>query len=141
MAGMTSPLESTPDPVNPYASPLAEDAALVRERTRWRIVAVGVASACAAVVGMGVYLFLNVFGVGYRVLGRAAGDGPLLLFLLGMSGAFALATFLLSIGRSRRAWDQYEGLLERKRLMLEEARERRDAKNAPPASPFADRPQ
>jgi hypothetical protein len=141
MAGMTSPFESTPDPVNPYASPLAEDAALVRERTRWRVVAVGVASACGAIVGAGVYLFVTVFGVGYKILGPSAGQGPVLLLCIGMSGACALAAFILSIGRSRQAWDQYEGLLERKRLMLEEARERRDAKNAPPASPFADRPQ
>jgi uncharacterized membrane protein YccC len=138
---MTSPLDSTPDPINPYASPLAEDAAFARERTRWRIVAVVVASVCAAVVGIGVYLMMSLLGLGVKLLGASAGQGPLLLVHLGMASACAIAAFIFSINRSRRAWDQYEGLLERKRQMLEEARERRDAKNAPPASPFADRPQ
>lgn len=141
MGEMTSPLESTPDPVNPYASPLAEDAALVRERTRWRLVAVWVASVCSVIVGFGVFLVTELLGVGHRLLGPTAGLGPIYLSELGIAGVFGFAAFLLAMGRSRQAWDQYEGLLERKRLMLEEARERRDAKNAPPASPFADRPQ
>lgn len=138
MLQMTSPLEPTSDPVNPYASPLAEEA-VAGERTRWRIVAVVVASVCSAVVGIGVLWLASTFGWGRKFLGPQAGLGPAYSVQIAISIAFAFAAFLLSMARSRRAWDQYEGLLERKRQMLEDARERREAKNAPPASPFADR--
>jgi hypothetical protein len=141
MDRMTSPLESISETINPYASPLAEDAVVARERTRWRIVAVVVAAVCAVAVGIGTYILMGMFGVGFKILGPTAGLGPIHSLHLVIAAVFAFAAFVLSIGRSRRAWEHYEGLLQRKRLMLEEARERRDAKNAPPPSPFADPPK
>ncbi len=81
------------------------------------------------------YVLMAQFGVGYRMLGPSAGHGPVLVHL-GISAGCAFATFVFSIGRSRQAWDQYEGLLKRKRSgCSKRPANGREAKNAP-ASPL-----
>lgn len=141
---------NAPDPppptesLNPYAAPLAEEVAVQAERTRWRIVAVVIGLVCGAVVG------LTIFALASSRINRKMSPADAFTwysFSVGMAVLCGASTCAVAIVRSFRAWDQYDVVLQRKRELLDEVYQRREAARSPApnagpssaSSPFADK--